>query len=164
MELTLSESAKAVKRTKQALSLAIQKGRLSARKDQAGTWRIDSAELFRAYPPVAKAEDQADANEVELLRTRLAALEAIHNADRELVTELRTARDQWQKQAETWQHQAEQLLRALPAGLAQAVAPAPTPEPVQASGNAPRPEGHVEAQKPRKRGFWRSLFGGGHAE
>ncbi len=36
--------------------------------------------------------------------------------------------------------------------------------PVQASGTEPWPEGHVEAQTPRKRGFWRSIFGGGHAE
>lgn len=120
MDLSLSDAAKAVKRSKQALALAIQKGRLSATKDAQGAWRVDSAELFRVYPPEAKPEVTGDANAIEVLRARLAALEAIREADRELVAELRDARDQWRRQAETWQRQAEQLLLALPAGMAPA--------------------------------------------
>lgn len=110
MNLTLSEAAKTVKRSKQALALAIQKGRLSAFKDANGTWRVDSAELFRVYQPASQATDNSGDKELALLRERLAALEALHKADRELIDELRTARDTWQRQAET-------LLRALPSGL-----------------------------------------------
>ena len=147
MEMTLADAAKATKRTKQALAQAIHKGRLSATKDGQGVWRVDSAELFRAYPPEAKVEQQDPDNDLELLRTRLSTLEALHQADRELIEELRRARDSWQAQA-------ERLALTSTAGK-------PSELPAIALQAAPQPEGQDAGQKPRKRGFWRSIFGGG---
>lgn len=169
MDLSLADAASAVKRTKQALAQAVQRGRLSATKDANGQWRIDTAELFRVYPPDGKDLDQAGDKDLVVLRTRLAELEAQHHADRELIAELRVARDQWQRQAET-------LLLALPAGLAPptaaptaAVAPTPTPGPENGPGideSAPGgANGRGDGQTRKKRGFWGRVFGGGgHGE
>ena len=111
MDMTLADAAKATKRTKQALSQAVKKGRLSATKDANGTWQVDSAELFRVYPPADNLDQQETDNALEALQSRLAALEALRQADRELIDELRRARDDWRVQA-------ERLLLALPGGLA----------------------------------------------
>jgi hypothetical protein len=53
---TLAEAAKEVGLTKPAIFKSIQKGRLSASKDEKGQWLIDPAELFRVYPPATKQE------------------------------------------------------------------------------------------------------------
>jgi len=54
--LTLAEAAKQTGLTKPAIFKSIQKGRVSASKDEKGQWIIDPAELFRVYPPAAKKE------------------------------------------------------------------------------------------------------------
>lgn len=51
MEYTLAAAAETIGISKSALHRAIQKGRLSARKLDDGTLRIDGAELARVYPP-----------------------------------------------------------------------------------------------------------------
>ena len=177
MEMSLAEAATAVKMTKQGLLNAINKGRLSASKDANGQWKVDSAELVRVYPaakPVTPSQstilttgDAALATEFAVMKAKLEAAEA--RAD-----ELRRERDQWQRQA-------EQLLRALPSGLAQhqaqatpppqPVAPEPMAEPAQAAPQAQerpvvasQPEEWIEVpdepQKPKKRGFLARWFGG----
>ncbi len=50
MELTLSGAAKVTGRSKSTLSRAIKSGRLSARRDDVGTFHIDPAELARVFP------------------------------------------------------------------------------------------------------------------
>ena len=112
MEMTLAEAANAVKMTKQGLLNAINKGRLSASKDVNGQWKVDSAELMRAYPAVKPVTttpptdwtpaDTSLVTENAVLKAKLEAAEA--RAD-----DLRRDRDQWQAQA-------ERLLLALPAG------------------------------------------------
>lgn len=157
MDLTLGEAAKAAKRSKQALAAAIQKGRLSATKDANGVWHVDTAELLRVYPD-AKCEvgdggrglaTLATTDNVELaeLRARVTALEELKRAADTRADELRQERDAWKLQA-------ERLLLALPAGKAD-IRPPDAPEP------ATRHNAQEEAQKPQKRGFWRSFFGGG---
>jgi len=119
MELTLAEAAKSVKRTKQALAVAIQKGRISASKDANGQWRIDAAELFRVYP--SAKEDVGDARrhldilppsentEIRELQTRISALEELRRTEHARAEELREERDAWRRQCEA-------LMRALPPG------------------------------------------------
>lgn len=192
MELTLAEAAKTAKRSKQALAVAIQKGKLSASKDANGQWQIDTAELFRVYPPANQTDHQTDQRhgrhlagltpnedaEIRVLRAQLQAAEA-------RLDDLHRERDAWQKQAAQWQEQAAQLLRALPAGLAQnqspvqaapaAEAPAAQPEPVQAQPRAPerpvqtsQPDEWIEVpdepENPKKRGFLARWFGGGQSD
>ena len=180
MEMTLAEAATAVKMTKQGLLNAINKGRLSASKDANGQWKVDSAELVRVYPaakPVTPSQstiltigDAALATEFAVMKAKLEAAEA--RAD-----ELRRERDQWQRQA-------EQLLLALPASLAQhqqrpqaeappqPMAPEPMAEPAQAAPQAQErpvvasePDEWIEVpddlEKPKKRGWLARWFGGG---
>jgi hypothetical protein len=54
---SLAEAAEAVGRGKPALIKAIQKGRISARKNEKGEWFIDPSELHRVYPPVKQGTD-----------------------------------------------------------------------------------------------------------
>ena len=50
MSYTLGQAARAANRSKPTIARAIQRGRLSALRAEDGSYRIDPAELFRAYP------------------------------------------------------------------------------------------------------------------
>ena len=146
MELTITEAARAVGRSKQALSQAIHKGRLSAKKDALGVWRVDTNELARVYPPAGKVDANDGGKELSELRARVAALAALHDADREMIAELRQTRDAWKAQAERL---------ALTAGASAT----PPERPVAASEAVARPDGQLEDGSAGKRGFWRWLRG-----
>ena len=164
MEMTLAEAATAVKMTKQGLLNAINKGRLSAAKDVNGQWKVDSAELMRAYPVAKQVTPESSMNlmpgggdlvaEVAVLRAKLDAAEARANRAERLL--------------DAANERVDVLLRALPIGQAptptQDVAKYSSPETESAPGideggpgNSPD---HAEAPTRKKRGFWRSLFGG----
>lgn len=49
MELSLSAAARATGRSKSTIGRAIRSGKLSARRDDAGGYRIDASELARAF-------------------------------------------------------------------------------------------------------------------
>jgi predicted RNase H-like nuclease (RuvC/YqgF family) len=49
---SLKEAAEACGRGKPAILKAIQKGRISANKNQLGEWEIDPSELHRVYKPI----------------------------------------------------------------------------------------------------------------
>lgn len=104
---TLGTAAKATGLTKSAISKAIQKGRISARKNDAGRYEIDPAELHRVYPPLPsplkdeRERTQETATENRELKARLALLE-------EFVREIREDRDHWRRQALALTHQPEQ--------------------------------------------------------
>ena len=51
MAYTLGEAAKATGKSKATISKAIKSGRISAMKDETGTFHIDPAELHRVYAP-----------------------------------------------------------------------------------------------------------------
>jgi hypothetical protein len=55
---TLKEAAEACGRGKPAILKAIQKGRISAKKNPLGEWEIDPSELHRVYPPVVRGSTQ----------------------------------------------------------------------------------------------------------
>lgn len=52
--LSLKEAAQSVGMGKPGILKAIQKGRISAKKNELGEWEIDPAELYRVYRPVAQ--------------------------------------------------------------------------------------------------------------
>ncbi|MCP5006730.1 MAG: hypothetical protein GY941_22715 [Planctomycetes bacterium] len=58
MMLTLGQAAKEVGLSKTAISNAIKKGRLSAKRKESGAYEIDPAELFRVYPPKGSSNGQ----------------------------------------------------------------------------------------------------------
>lgn len=79
MLYSIRQAAEATGKTKPTILRAIQKSKISARKDEHGEWEIDPAELHRVYP--AASEDiSADtagngtgaSREIELLREMLA--------------------------------------------------------------------------------------------
>jgi hypothetical protein len=115
MVYTLGEAAKATGKSKAAISRAIKTHKLSAQRQEDGSFKIDPAELHRVYPPVAAEQDNQrsptvasatvvnpDATgEIRELRAKLdAATERL--AEKEaLIAELRDDRNQWRTQAQT---------------------------------------------------------------
>jgi hypothetical protein len=58
MVYTLGDAAKATGKSKATISKAIKSGRISATKDETGTFQIDPAELHRVYPPTVSDEQR----------------------------------------------------------------------------------------------------------
>lgn len=102
MELTLSEAAKQAKVAKSTITRAIEKGRLSARRDDLGRFHIDPAELFRVFAPQQRRNTEPQQveqpatgleQEVEHLKQMLKLMQ-----DRE--KDLKAERDNWRDQAQ----------------------------------------------------------------
>jgi len=108
--LSLRDAAKATGMSKSAMLRAIQRGTLSAVRDEHGVWAIQPAELFRVYKPTplsttdnstASGQDtapiapHADAE----LANKLAAAEASLAALNQLLSEVKQSRDDWKQQA-----------------------------------------------------------------
>ena len=117
---TLAEAAKETGLTKPAILKAIQKGRVSATKDDKGQWLIDPAELFRVYSPTVKKEmGETQTGSFELL-LKLKELEAKLGVtekrllDKESEIEnFRAQVDDLRSERERWRIQAEQITRLL---------------------------------------------------
>ena len=60
---TMSEAAKQVGKTRQTIFKAIKSGRLSARKNDDGSYQIDPAELFRVYTQVTPVKSKQNEHE-----------------------------------------------------------------------------------------------------
>jgi excisionase family DNA binding protein len=113
--LSLREAAQQARTSKSTILRAIQKGRLSASRTDDGGYAIQPAELFRVYPPKAKAvatdhcADQSVGQDAPHPATpggvagdtvKLAVMEAELAALKDMVAELKQARDDWKAQAE----------------------------------------------------------------
>lgn len=133
MTLTLGEAAKETGLAKSAISRAIKSGRLSAVRQENGSFAIDPAELFRVYQrnsrPEQKTERLATPEDTDAQRRELALL-------RELLEEVRGERDNLRTDRDRWQQQAERITLL----LTHQPTPAAAPE-------TPRPS------------LWRRLFG-----
>ena len=109
MVYTLGEAAKATGKSKATISKAIKSGRISAQKDETGTFRIDPSELHRVYlPTVSSGHNETQVNTHEkrdidgTIRELQARLEAAHErlSDKEsVIVDLREDRDKWRQQA-----------------------------------------------------------------
>lgn len=128
MSLSAKKAADQVGISKQAVINAIRKGKISAEKDHNGEWKIDPAELFRAYPPVNQLADKQAVNmddtlsptnkgligEVSTLRERLRSLEGEREREREQLTgqidDLRRRLDQSEEERRKTQTQLTALL------------------------------------------------------
>ncbi|MDQ1850773.1 hypothetical protein Q9299_20960 [Gemmobacter fulvus] len=109
MAYTLGEAARATGKSKATISKAIKSGRISAHKDETGTFQIDPSELHRVYPPTVHSEHkETHVNTSEktdndaTIRELQARLEAAHDrlSDREtVIADLREDRDRWRQQA-----------------------------------------------------------------
>lgn len=82
---TLKEAAEAVGLGKPAILKAIQRGTISAKKNELGQWEIDPAELHRVYKPVSvsssidrTSERQETDKEIIEVRVKLEALREVN--------------------------------------------------------------------------------------
>lgn len=109
MVYTLGDAAKATGKSKATISKAIKSGRISAIKDETGTFQIDPAELHRVYPatvsnehketPTETSGEQEKSGLIRELQARLdAANERLADKD-ETISDLREDRDKWRQQA-----------------------------------------------------------------
>jgi excisionase family DNA binding protein len=114
--LSLREAAQQAGTSKSTILRAIQSGRLSAGRTDAGGYAIDPAELFRVYAPkpsVVAPERSADQGTGQTamagapntvapdeLALRMATLEAELKGMQALLVEVKQARDDWKAQAE----------------------------------------------------------------
>lgn len=129
-EMTLSEAAKWAGKGRPAIFKAIQKGKISARKNEAGEWQIDPSELARVYQPVSREHIQENTKAIECSTSdieqaiagkdrELALMREMLNAAREETADARRERDRWEAEAGKWQVQAENQTRLLTHQVAQ---------------------------------------------
>lgn len=167
---TLGQAEKATGRRKSTILNAINKGRISAKKDEQGHWQIDPAELHRVYPPDSSnstknstsndIEPHETGNEIIELRVQNEALrERISDKDK-TIGDLEAGRERERRQLESaiddlrsdrdhWREQAERHTRLLADMREKADKDAEAAQKAQQA---------LEEEK--RRGFLRRLFGG----
>lgn len=148
MEYTLTTAAKATGIGRSTIHRAITKGRLSAKRLEDGSYRIDPAELARAFPPSqpipegpspwdAKGQPETPRDgggtELALLRLKVSTLEDMLSRERETVDDLRKRLD---REAE----ERRVLLRQLMPPATEKPQEHPSPS-VSSSGYTERPRG-----------------------
>lgn len=177
---TLGQAAKEAGVSKTSLHRAIKSGRVSASRNDDGTFSIDPAELFRVFPrnsrntagnipleqtvtPQEHAGAPPGTAETVGLQAKVSILESQLSMLREHFDEMKSQRDAWQRQAE----QAQRLLAApappAPPPPPPPTPPAPTPQAAPAPVAPPPPPvaQTTPATSPpaEKKGFFRRLFG-----
>jgi hypothetical protein len=107
MAYTLGQAAKAAEVSKTTIQRAIKSGRLSASRQEDGSYIIDPAELHRAFPRDGHADGEmkqsVTVNATGELRAEIAGL-------REQVALLKDERDDLREDRDRWREQATRLL------------------------------------------------------
>ena len=94
MKLTLKQAAEQSRKSKSTIQRAIKKGKLSASKNEDGTYAIDPSELSRVYPAnFTQHSNEPVRNSSDLLETKVAMLEDQLSRERETVDDLRKRLD-----------------------------------------------------------------------
>jgi hypothetical protein len=147
--LTLSQAARATSKSKSTLNRAIKTGRLSAIRNEDGTFSIDPSELARVFPknaqerePLARQERQEERTETEVI-SKVAMLEQLLEREREALVREREVSADLKEDRDRWRAQATGLLSDL-RNAQDKVLPAASSETLPNS-------------KPK--GFWKRLFG-----
>jgi hypothetical protein len=103
MAYTLGEAAKAVGKSKATLSKAVKSGRISAFKNEDGSFSIEPVELHRVYPPTpletVKSEQQETPRQTEGNPYELIELRVKLQAAQERIADLEEDREHWRQQA-----------------------------------------------------------------
>ncbi len=113
MELTVSQAARAARKSKSQISRMVKNGRISASKSADGRPVIDLSELQRVYPDAGLAQheerspprnrgNRGNTGDNSAMRAELEAEAARRECEllREQVADLRQDRDAWRAQAE----------------------------------------------------------------
>ena len=146
--LTLSQAAKAISKSKSTLNRAIKSGRLSAVRNEDGTFSIDPSELARAFPqnaperaPMARHEPDVERPGTENF-SKVAMLEQLLEKEREALAREREVSADLKEDRDRWRAQATGLLSDLRTAQEKAV-PSASPEALPV---------------PQSKGFWKRLF------
>jgi hypothetical protein len=110
--LSLSQAAKAAGRSKSTIGRAIESGRLSAARNDNGTFSIDPSELFRAFPKGGPGTEGDAVNET--IRTPLSGA-AGTGAEPDEIKALRDELAKAEQRAAVAEAQAKERARALDA-------------------------------------------------
>ncbi len=103
MPYTLGQAAKATGLTKPTISKAIANGRISAVKQDNGSYSIDPAELHRVFPPLSLASKETPASlplETPSSVNADNGLRALVETLQEQLADLREDRNHWREMAE----------------------------------------------------------------
>jgi hypothetical protein len=122
--LTLGEASKQTGKSKATLSRAVKNGRISAIKQDDGSFSIEPSELFRVYKRVydgthttarnAKDETVRNPTSTPEQDIEIATLRAELSAARERIDDLKRQADEIREDRDAWKHQANRLLSAPP--------------------------------------------------
>ena len=132
---SLSQAAKHAGVSKATIHRAIKSGRLSALRQDDGSYQIDPAELHRVYEVVVTSEttetaegrsDETTRNSLRTPAVLMAVLEAELAGARQLVRLLETQVEDLRRDRDGWRSQAEAAQRVLTDGRAMVVSPATT--------------------------------------
>ena len=103
MAYTLGEAAKAVGKSKATLSKAVKSGRISAVKNEDGSFSIEPVELHRVYPPTlpetVDSEHKETPNQTGVNAHELIELRVKLQAAQERIVDLEEDREHWRQQA-----------------------------------------------------------------
>lgn len=125
MKYSAAQAAKEVGRSTATITRAIEKGKLSAAKDENGAWQIDPAELHRVFErkPDEKPDMQRGANPQKGDENR--GLERLVDTLQEQLRDMREDRESWKQEADNWRQQAERMTLLLSSRPPEEKPPAP---------------------------------------
>ena len=117
MSYTLGEAAIACGKSKSTVSKAIKSGKISAEKNDHGTFEIEASELHRVYPPAPIEQNTIETVEYEQNATpknisNIEVLQAKLDMANERIEELKQDKDKLEIDKEQWRQQATNLLTA----------------------------------------------------
>lgn len=147
--LTLSQAARSIAKSKSTLNRAIKSGRLSAVRNEDGTFSIDPSELARAFPQNGKEREPEQRQERSEERSgtedssKVAMLEKLLEREREALAREREVSADLKEDRDRWRAQASGLLSDLRTAQDKAVA-------------VSSPEG---LRNPQPKGLWKRIFG-----
>jgi hypothetical protein len=124
VKFTLAQAAIETGKDRSTLFRAIKKGKLSAEKQDDGSYLIDSSEIYRVYPQ--KQNDSASTQGAHDAMQQ-SAQGALVDALREQIELLKDQVDREREQADHWRNQATMLLTHQPTELPEKK-PEPDPE------------------------------------
>jgi excisionase family DNA binding protein len=124
MGLTIGEAAQQTGKSKSTLSRAIKQGKISASRNDDGSFSIAESELFRFYKRVWSATVEAAKNTTNDADAtpkatpekdiEIATLRAELHAARDKIDDLKRQADEIREDRDAWKHQASRLLAAPP--------------------------------------------------
>lgn len=131
--LSLSKAAKVVGVSKATIHRAIKSGRISAVRQDDGSYLIDPAELNRVYPAISSSDNGGTSETGSPKRTATASALAVMAAElagaRQLIESLRHQVDDLRHDRDAWRQQAEAAQNLLVAARDTARPPPATPSP-----------------------------------